>query len=212
MQGSTFCSKRLITAHPGRMIYPWQSYLDQYVRAADILFKSVGDGSYCVDTLVHPLMYLVSHSIELGLKLCIYDLQRTLKKSPSKENTHKLRELKGQYLDLRNEFIEHCDKEGINRSDFDADALKRSLEELISGKDNPFFPGLSYIDKQSQKFRYPCVKAKTSDKDSTKVDKPSFSWTDKLNLEEVWKLYKDAMTLLQCEPMVIGEMIGIHDE
>lgn len=210
MQGSTFCSKRMITAHPGRMIYPWQSYLDQYIRAADILFKSVGDGTYCVDAIVHPLMYLVSHSIELGLKLCINEIQKALNRPLTKKFTHKLELLKQDYIALRYEFIEYCNRNGEDCSEYEANELIRSLNELISGYE--LFAGLHGIDEHSQKFRYPFVKEKIADEDSAKVDKPSFSWTDKLNLEEVRKLYKDAMTLLQCEPMVIGDMIGIHDE
>ena len=75
----------------------------QYGNAIDILINQIIEGENRVDTIAHPLLYLMRHSIELGLKVNIKYL--------SKYSNLKIKEFKTHTLSvLFSEFEKHYKK------------------------------------------------------------------------------------------------------
>lgn len=53
------------------------SYLGEYENAIDIIFNFIVENKHNVDTVATPLLYLMRHSIELGLKMKVIGVGET---------------------------------------------------------------------------------------------------------------------------------------
>lgn len=94
--------------------YVGHSYSDmnlvgQYENAVDILINQIIKEKHRVDTIAHPLLYLMRHSIELGLKENVKYLKKYSKLPILKSKTHTL-------SDLFSEFEKHYSKIAIENN------------------------------------------------------------------------------------------------
>lgn len=112
--------------------YSDMNLVGQYENAVDILINQVIDEKNRVDTIAHPLLYLMRHSIELGLKVNIKYLSKYSKLPIIKYKTHTL-------SDLFTEFEKHYKKiatenhfETELKNDYDkySDDLKEVIKSL----------------------------------------------------------------------------------
>lgn len=83
--------------------YSDMNLVGQYENAVDILINQIIEEKNRVDTIAHPLLYLMRHSIELGLKVNIKYLEKYSKLTITKFKTHTL-------SDLFSEFEKHYNK------------------------------------------------------------------------------------------------------
>ncbi len=126
--------------------YIGQSYSDmnlvgQYENAVDILINQIIEKKHRVDTIAYPLLYLMRHSIELGLKENIKYLKRYSKLPFSKNKTHSL-------SDLFSEFEKHYSKIAIENN-FETE-LKDEYQKYTSDlKDT-----INALKEQTSSFRY----------------------------------------------------------
>ena len=67
--------------------YSDMNLVGQYENAIDILINQIIEEKHRVDTIAHPLLYLMRHSIELGLKENIKYLKKYSKLPISKSKT-----------------------------------------------------------------------------------------------------------------------------
>lgn len=85
-----------LTAYIGHS-YSDMNLVGQYENAIDILVNQVIEEKHRIDTIAHPLFYLMRHSIELGLKENIKYLTKYSKLPFSKSKTHTLSDLVSEF-------------------------------------------------------------------------------------------------------------------
>lgn len=170
----------------------WFSYFDTYKRAVDELFNSILDNR-SVDMLSYPFLFLIRHTLELGLKANIYLLAKYSEKDYGVGKTvHTLKSLQ--------------------------DAMVRHFEDLseTEGKDNDVYKGfyaenrkltklIEYfesIDRLSMTFRYPVDKKGNKNMDHQ----------ERVNLIEIKDKFDEAITILAHTQDVLSPFFDMIDE
>jgi len=150
----------------------WWNYYGQYKNAIDELVNGI-EKNIPIDTISLPLLFMIRHSIELGLKANILKLQEA---NPTIEEI-KLSGTKSHSIEiLYNKFEEHLNL--ITKSY----EIRESIQEEISNYLKNFEPlkdKLHKLDKCSFNFRYPV---------DTKGNY-NFNWDKKENIAEIINLY-----------------------
>lgn len=168
----------------------WWHYYKDYKTVIDDIVTSVETNENPIDTVALPLLYLLRHSIELGLKANILQLQRINKKV----GKIKLGGSASHSIEfLYNKFIEHLDNI-IRTHKIDKDILDQIKKYKL--KFNPLKTKLHNLDKGSYNFRYP-------------VDvfgNRSFTWETKENLFEIINLYYEIQPFLLYTENVLDDL------
>lgn len=151
----------------------WWHFYNDYRIAVDDIVTSIESGENPIDTVALPLLFLVRHSIELGLKANILQFQKINKKIDKiklgGKDSHSIEF-------LYDKFMEHLDKI-TKKHKINKDILKQIKE--YKSKFDPLKIKLHNLDKGSYCFRYP-------------VDiygNRNFTWNTRENLFEILNLY-----------------------
>lgn len=149
-------------SHIGRNKTWWIHY-NHYRNSAFLLANSVNNGTP-IDIISLPLLFLLRHSIELGLKANICEFEELKSNNKKIKITHNLESLfKTFKIELDNIITENT----ISKDILDQiESYNRSLENLINQ--------IHFLDKGSYSFRYPV------DKDGNNC----FEWTDRIDIRE----------------------------
>lgn len=170
----------------------WWQYYHNYKNVVDEIVNNIDNRKIIIDTVSLPLLFLIRHSLELGLKANILMFERInaeIKKiSLNGPRSHSLD-------NLYNKFIEHlnCIK---NKYEIRPEILAQ-MNNYLENFD-PLRIKLHCLDKGSFNFRYPV---------DTK-GKYNFSWDTKENIADILNLFNNIEPfLLFTEAVLIEEGI-----
>lgn len=166
--------------------YIGQSYSDmnlvgQYENAVDILINQIIEEKHRVDTIAHPLLYLMRHSIELGLKENIKYLKKYSKLPILKSKTHTL-------SDLFSEFEKHYSKIAIENN------FEIELKEEYNKYTSDLKDVINALGEEASSFRYVYAN------DEKKV----FANSDTINVYELKKKYDNSLVFISHNADVIS--------
>lgn len=68
-------TKSKFAAHLG-LNRSWWQYYNDYTKVVDEIIDGVIENKYLIDEVALPLLFMINHSIELGLKANIYELEK----------------------------------------------------------------------------------------------------------------------------------------
>ncbi|MFV9552576.1 hypothetical protein [Algibacter sp. PT7-4] len=150
----------------------WWNYYGQYKNAIDELVNGI-EKNIPIDTISLPLLFMIRHSIELGLKANILKLQEVnltidkIKLGGTKSHSIEI---------LYNKFEEHLN---LIKERYE---IRKSIQEEINNYLKSFEPlknKLHKLDKGSFNFRYPVdVKGNYN-----------FNWDKEENISDIINLY-----------------------
>jgi len=171
----------------------WWSYYNQYREASRVLLDRVNN-NYPIDTVAMPIIFLIRHSLELGLKANIIELEKFSSARPKLKFDGRSHNI--SYL--HEYFIAHLDKIILEFKITDHKILSEidnfktklnNLKDIIHG-----------LDSNSYRFRYP-VDPKGNQ---------NFNYTDKFLLVDCIELIQDLDPLLLYLTNVLAEF-GVID-
>ena len=175
--------------------YSWWHYYNDYKVAIDNIVSSIETGKTPIDTVSLALLFLLRHSIELGLKANILQFQKINKKIQKiklgSSSSHSIEFL----YDKFNEHLENIIKK--NKVD---DEILEQVKKYRS-KFDPLKTKLHNLDKGSFNFRYPV------DVNGTR----NFTWETRENLFDILNLYYEIQPFILYTENVL-EDIGIKPE
>ena len=117
----------------------WETYVDGYKRAGDVLVEHVKNTHSDQDTLVYPIVFLYRQYIELRLKIIISDGNHFLEAKKEFPTHHDIVNL---WVECKNIIIKMFVDDPIK----DLTALEKCIKEFAN------------IDPSSESFRYPVDK------------------------------------------------------
>jgi len=161
-----------LTAYIGHS-YSDMNLVGQYENAVDILVNQIIEGKHRVDTIAHPLLYLMRHSIELGLKENIKYLKKYSKLPFPKSKTHTLR-------DLFSEFEKHYSKIAIENN------FETELKEEYNKYTSDLKDVIKALGEEASSFRYVYAT------DGKKV----FANSETINIYELKKKYDNSLVFI----------------
>ena len=129
-----------LTANIGHS-YSDMNLVGQYENTVDILINQIIEEKHRVDTISHPLLYLMRHSIELGLKENIKYLKKYSKLPILKSKTHTL-------SDLFLEFEKHYKKIAIENN------FEIELKEEYNKYTSDLKDVITALGEDASSFRY----------------------------------------------------------
>ena len=150
----------------------WWKYYQQYKQAVDRIVSLVESGTP-IDTISLPLLFLVRHSLELGLKANILKLEEV----NSKVGKINLKGTKYHSLELlNNKFEEH-----LNVILKEKKVSKTTRNEILDylKKFEPLKNTLHNLDGSSANFRYPVDTSGTV----------NFNYTETVQLADIIEMY-----------------------
>ena len=151
------------------------SYFGQYEKAINILIKYVYETKTNSTEICHPLLYLVRHSMELGIKANIYFLNEF--KKDSKQNSSNSHNLKNLFNLLEKNFYEISDKCKLHPL-----RIKKFKDDSEIIKDL-----INILGEEPSVFRYP----------ADRIGNLLFERTDvRIDILELFEKYKVASDLL----------------
>lgn len=155
----------------------WWIHYNQYRNAAITLINSVNEG-FPIDRISLPIFFQIRHSLELGLKANILELQKMnseICRIKFDGNSHDI-------SFLNNKLKEHF--EVLELEKFTPE-LKREFNEYHKSLDS-IVEKMSFLDKYSYAFRYPV----------DQKGNPVFNWEEKQNICDYIEMYRKADTFL----------------
>lgn len=161
-----------LTAYVGHS-YSDMNLVGQYENAVDILINQIIDEKHRIDTIAHPLLYLMRHSIELGLKENIKYLKKYSKLPFLKSKTHTL-------SDLFSEFEKHYNEIAVKKN-FEAE-LKEEYNKYTSDLKDV----IQTLGEDASSFRYIY---------KTEYEKV-FANTETINIYELKKKYDNSLIFI----------------
>ncbi len=145
----------------------------QYENAVDILINKIIEEKHRIDSISHPLLYLMRHTIELGLKENIKYLRKYSKLNITRNKTHSLKDLALEFE--RNYYKIETDN---NFDNFTKEEFKKYISDLNDT--------IQILNEDASAFRY------TLSADSNKI----FEHSDTINVFELKKLFDNSVTFL----------------
>lgn len=161
-----------LTAYIGHS-YSDMNLVGQYENAVDILINQIIEEKHRVDTIAHPLLYLMRHSIELGLKENIKYLKKYSKLPILKSKTHTL-------SDLFSEFEKHYSKIAIENN------FEIELKEEYNKYTSDLKDVITVLGEEASSFRY----VYTTD------GKKVFANSETINVYELKKKYDNSLVFI----------------
>lgn len=161
-----------LTAYIGHS-YSDMNLVGQYENAVDILINQIIEEKHRVDTIAHPLLYLMRHSIELGLKENIKYLKKYSKLPILKSKTHTL-----SYL--FSEFEKHYSKIAIENN------FEIELKEEYNKYTSDLKDVITVLGEEASSFRY----VYTTD------GKKVFANSETINVYELKKKYDNSLVFI----------------
>jgi len=179
----------------------WWRYFGEYQYTVELLFKSLTGGEVTVVAL--PLAYLIRHTLELGYKMNLIELEKVsgvrAKIAYKGKSAHKIDDLHREFeIQMRAIFSKYkADKEIVKQFN----KLNSKLVELKVM--------MHKLDELSYAFRYPVANdgiTPNFDKSDTQ-DK-----TDVINFKEIKTLYDDSIHLIKYSTDVVQEIIDEYEK
>lgn len=161
-----------LTAYLGHS-YSDMNLVGQYENALDILINQIIKEKHRVDTIAHPLLYLMRHSIELGLKENIKYLKKYSKLPFSKSKTHTL-------SDLFTEFEKHYIKIATENN------FETELKEEYNKYTSDLKDVIKTLGEEASSFRY--IYATDG--------KKAFANSETINIYELKKKYDNSLVFI----------------
>jgi len=201
MQKSSRERSALLQANVG--LYPdLFSYLRAYKHAFKALIKAAEDKNCSVDYMAFPILFIVRHALEIGLKANIKYLVTITNSTlgfTKLANCHDISKLLIEFQDQINltlKILNETHQVEIEQTvHSQMDNRLTCLKQLIDGCNN--FKGIGLIDKKSISFRYP----------TDRENQPCINPFEVISLVKVDELFDQAIELLEYTPSVIGEFI-----
>ena len=149
----------------------WHYYID-YREATNILIEEINKNTP-VNTVALPLLFMIRHSIELGLKANILELEKFSKAKPKLKLDGKSHNLTKLYDYFTSHLQEVCREYKIKKEILDQiDVYKSHMTNIVDR--------LEKIDKGSFNFRYPVDREGNS----------NFDYNDRINIADYIELLK----------------------
>lgn len=174
----------------------WWQYFGEYQYTVDLLFKSLTGGEITVVSL--PLAFLIRHTLELGYKMNLIELQKVsgieAKIMYQGKSAHKIDDL---HREFENQMFSIFDK-------FNATKDIRNQFSKLNSKLIVLKRLMHKLDAFSFAFRYP-VK---NDGSTPNFDNKSIAdKSDVINFKDIKELYKDSIHILKFSTDVVAELI-----
>jgi len=179
----------------------WWRYFGEYQFTVDLLFKSLSGGEVTVVAL--PLAYLMRHTLELGYKMNLIELEKVsgvkAQIAYKGKSAHKIDDLHREFeIQMKAIFIKYkADKEIIKQFN-NLNSKLRDLKVMMHK-----------LDELSYAFRYP-VK---NDGITPNFDKSDIEdKTDVINFKQIKPVYDDSIHLIKYSTDVVKEIIDNYDQ
>ena len=169
----------------------WSRYFGEYAWVVDLVFKNAQARE--VTVISRPQLFLIRHTLELGYKANIIELEKVSGLTTSlKFHSKQAHSLKSLHTDFERHFLEIATK---------FDLPKQILAEYkeLDKKATALKDLLHKFDQGSYAFRYPVA---------TDGMTPHFDKNSTLNMSEVRKMYDSALVVLKYTTDVIAEHLS----
>ncbi|WP_413534076.1 hypothetical protein [Empedobacter brevis] len=194
--------KRIELNYDQKLTYKseWWRYFGEYQYSVDMLFKSITGGEITIISL--PLAFLIRHTLELGYKMNLIELEKV------SEIKAKI-EYKGKSAhridDLHREFNIQM-KAIFKKFNADQDIVKQYNK--LNTKLTSLKKEIHKLDELSYAFRYPVKNdGVTPNFDSKDVEDKD----DVINFKELKELYDDSILLIKYSTDVVNEIINDYE-
>ena len=174
----------------------WYKYFGEYEYSVNLIFKSISGGEISIVSL--PLAFLIRHTLELGYKMNLIELEKVsgikAKIEYKGKADNKIDDLHKEFESQMNEIFKkyQADKETIKQFN----TLNKKLTELKKT--------IHKLDELSTAFRYP-VK---NDGITPNFDNLDFNdKTDVINFKEIKSLFDDSILLIKYATDVVNDII-----
>lgn len=167
----------------------WWSYYSQYKNIIDNVINGIENGTMPIDTVSLPLLFLIRHSLEVGLKANI------LKFEEVNQKVGKIKFSGTKYHSLENLFVKFVEHLNVIKKE---NIIQKGIQEEIDNYLTKFEPLQNIIhnlDAGSFNFRYPI------DTDG----KLNFEWNDKVNVADIIDMYYEIQPFLLYTENVLYE-------
>jgi hypothetical protein len=179
----------------------WWRYFGEYQYCVDLLFKSLTGGEITVVSL--PLAFLIRHTLEIGFKTDLIELQKV-------SGLDAKIEYKGKSAhsidDLHREFESQM-KTIFKKYDADKDVIRQF--DKLNSKLIVLKRLIHKLDELSYAFRYPVKNdGITPNFEKRNVEDKS----DVINFKEIKELYEDSLLLIKYSTDVVNEIVEKHEK
>ncbi|MBI1939249.1 MAG: hypothetical protein HYS25_14160 [Ignavibacteriales bacterium] len=179
----------------------WWRYFGEYQYCVDLLFKSITAGEITVVAL--PLAFLIRHTLELGYKMNLIELEKVsdlkAKIEYKGKSAHRIDNL---HFEFENQM-----KAIFKKYNADKDVVKQFNK--LNSKLTSLKKLIHKLDELSYAFRYP-VK---NDGVTPNFDKKAIEdKTDVINFKEIKELYDDSILLIKFSTDVVNDIIEKHEK
>lgn len=179
----------------------WWRYFGEYEYAVNLMFKSLTGGEVTVVSL--PLAFLIRHTLEVGYKMNLIELEKV---SDLKAKIEYKGKSAHRIDDLHREFETQM-KAIFKKYDADKNIIKQFVN--LNSKLTSLKKLMHKLDELSYAFRYP-VK---NDGITPNFDNKEFEdKTDAINFKEIKALYDDSILLIKYSTDVVNEIIEKHEK
>lgn len=175
----------------------WWNYYGQYKNVIDDIVNGIEDKTQ-IDTVSLPLLFLIRHSLEVGLKANILKLEKVNDTvSKIKLNGTKYHSIKMLY----NKFVEHLNT--VKKNFKLTPSVVKEIDDYLS-KFEPLKDKFHKLDEGSFNFRYP-------------VDTEgnyNFNWDEEENLADIIDMFYSIQPFLAFTDAVLYEegVFGFEEE
>ena|SRR5690554_6690110 len=175
----------------------WWRYFGEYQYSVDMLFKSITGGEITVISL--PLAFLIRHTLELGYKMNLIELEKVsdieAKIEYKGKSAHRIDDLHRE-LDIQMKTI-------FEKYKADKDIVKQYNN--LNSKLTVLKEQIHKLDEFSYAFRYPVKNdGITPNFDNKNVEDKD----DVINFKELKELYDDSILLIKYSTDVVNEIIN----
>lgn len=177
----------------------WWRYYGEYKFGVDFIFKSLTGGE--ITGLSLPLAFMIRHTLELGYKMNLIELEKVsglkAKIIYTGKSAHKIDDLHLEFESQMNAIFEkyNADKEIIKQFK-ELNSKLEKLKKLVHK-----------LDELSYAFRYPVKNdGVTPNFDNKSIEDK----TDVINFKVIKELYDDSLFLISYSTEVVNDIIAIN--
>jgi hypothetical protein len=178
----------------------WWRYFGEYQYCVNLLFKAITGGEITVISL--PLAFLIRHTLELGYKMNLIELEKISDIKANIEykgkSAHRIDGLHKEFeIQMKAIFKKYKADKSIMRQFNILISKLASLKKLMHN-----------LDELSYAFRYPVKNNGTTPNfDKKNIDDK----TDVINFKEIKELYDESIILIKYSTDVVNDIINKHE-
>jgi len=179
----------------------WWRYFGEYQYLVNLVFKSLKGSE--ITNVALPLAFLIRHTLEIGYKTDLLELQKvsgvTAKIEYKGKSAHKIDDLHREFeIQMRAVFKKYNAEKRLVKEFDDLNSKLVSLKRLIHK-----------LDELSYAFRYPVANDGSTLNFNTMDEKDR---SDVLNFKEIKGLYDDSLKLIKYSTDVAQEIIEAYNK